>query len=518
VVHAQRLTTYELTVDPANLQDSTVTLVGTDGRTVLVQNDDGNFGRQRSSSIVWTCDEEGNYFVAVAGFRKHTGQFRVAMARVQDNEACSHHGQQLSPTGSDSIDFTHTTSHSLASCRWNLHCKCGTPTITLNSAMPNLVQDEILRYWQDGDTSLEIFNGLSTNIPALVLDSHFDRILPLQINASGMTDMVIRYTGERPNHMFTAAVECVNQPRQSDRCLSCLPRSYGVNESGKLVCSPCPANAICLGGLAIAENPIECPVGSQPDVNGNACEACPIGKVNAGGDICVECEFTNQEPNENRTACRCREDYYDTARGSIICKHGDYTDTHSTSKATQKCMPCNTLSCIECSEHSVMILSGYATAQPLARAPAVARDVNIFQCPSDKLSIDSSAACRSTTISRGKLCAAGHDGPLCQVCVEGYAKSGRRCAQCSGKLGVAHSEVGLGIIAMVCVIIICVRYRSQRGRRSAHIDNNRLEEELNPVGVFDDENRVVNEKKKTSQKMQTYWTVMRAAVQPGAPS
>jgi hypothetical protein len=72
-------TTYTIRTELVTLRDSVLYLYGTDGKTKLAFNDDGDSGM--ASRIIWTAPQSGTYYFKVAGFSKSlTGDFKVSLA------------------------------------------------------------------------------------------------------------------------------------------------------------------------------------------------------------------------------------------------------------------------------------------------------------------------------------------------------------------------------------------------------------------------------------------------------
>jgi hypothetical protein len=139
----------------------------------------------------------------------------------------------------------------------------------------------------------------------------------------------------------------------------------------------------------------------------------------------VPCAEADQEANDNGTACRCVNHFYDRkTNGLVRCAAGDHHRAQEAADgALPTCMPCHGLSCLDCAAEDPQIRPGHARVQAGAAAT-----IEVFRCPADPADVgDGEAACHGTTVAAGAACAAGHTGPLCQVCEQAFARSGGHC-------------------------------------------------------------------------------------------
>ena len=101
--------TYQIGTTLGTLTDTTIDLVGTNGKTVLVSNDDDerdSSGGSLASYIEWTCPATGTYYVMVEPYGRERGTFTLS---VNTASAASH----TDPCNVRADTSTHITCHCL---------------------------------------------------------------------------------------------------------------------------------------------------------------------------------------------------------------------------------------------------------------------------------------------------------------------------------------------------------------------------------------------------------------------
>ena len=275
-----------------------------------------------------------------------------------------------------------------------------------------------------------------------------------------------------------------------DGCSNCILRGNEYMSNG-LECSLCPPG----------EYPVEDDLGHK-----SGCGACQTGKYSPGGmDRCESCPM-NQQPNLERSACKCdtgdhlqnfpcsclscvcsclfvlfvalphintnlnsctSAGKYNATWGYIYCYDAasayDPADfgTHQydefgLSSTGDTCLPCD-VSCLNCNTGIPLVKDGYALSVWKSEDHGFGRALEkvrghraVYACPLGNTS------CVGET--QGQVypdtdwqCSGAYAGPLCQNCADGYARKGldRPCFLCE--------DEGLGwpFYVLVFVAILC---------------------------------------------------------------
>eukprot|EP01052_Picozoa_sp_SAG31_P027782 SAG31_NODE_2629_length_5350_cov_2.286612_4_plen_672_part_00 len=216
------------------------------------------------------------------------------------------------------------------------------------------------------------------------------------------------FQGDYEFRPHTTTTNTVDASYDEARTAIYLPRQC---PAGSMVsgdgCVVCAAWAVCNGSMTT------CPGGYEPDPSHLTCQRCPSTKIRAADAHhgCQVCLSSTQQPNGDQTACVCKYGHYDpSSLGFYVqCR----TSTQSWAPFDQKvaadaCVPCGSLSCIDCEGglSPPSIKPGYAAvlastkSAPVDRTVTAAptRAVDVFPCPDD---VD-------TDVASGSICLGGN--------------------------------------------------------------------------------------------------------------
>ena len=255
-------------------------------------------------------------------------------------------------------------------------------------------------------------------------------------------------------------------------CMVCPKGTYGVEigASALEMCTDCPAgrygesvgaasNGVCKAcdpgkyrsspGAEDASDCLECVAGFASLRGKRRCSRCRKGQFSTqGATVCEACAEGKYNSEEGNSACgTCPADAEPFSDGTYcVCSAGMFTQNTSG-------VP---LQCTGCPPHTICNKKNVELAA-LEVAPGYWRHANdsleIRRCPEP-------GACVGGTVlnSTDSMCRTGHTGPMCAVCVEGYAKTGEGlCAECPPEradLNIAVTALApIGLIAVVVVMI-----------------------------------------------------------------
>ncbi|GMI37858.1 hypothetical protein TeGR_g14131, partial [Tetraparma gracilis] len=308
-----------------------------------------------------------------------------------------------------------------------------------------------------------------------------------------------------------------------DGCEDCA-RGFVSREPGMGFCDPCTP-----GKHASSDNAActACEAGTYSGVAAFECEGCEAGKYagSSNSDTCVTCP-DNKDTNgtEGNSKCMCKGGF-ETVAGECKCAPGYTLESgrcvlcaagfYKSGVSNEACRKCNTeehkegvlgsittnapaISSLDCtcskSEFRVLEPPGMNTTHYIGQCLACpdgtdcsdpgitveslplkqgywrsnSSSHNIVQCYTE-------AACthpnRTTTAADFNLdnqCKEGHTGPICNVCLKGYAKSVTgECDMCVYESSVPDEMYAfVAIVGVVtATILACVRRRIKKKRR-----------------------------------------------------
>ena len=192
----------------------------------------------------------------------------------------------------------------------------------------------------------------------------------------------------------------------------------------------------------------------QPDAEQMICEACPLGKMSSAGQVCQACE-NDQEPTEGLTGCVCQFGFYNRSQlGDVVC---GTRRAESVLDEGPQCAACRG-DCLFCDGIVTAIKPGYATFKSSEDTTDDKQVTRVFHCPDDVEDgeYDAESTCsgddrhRSAHFDTGG-CMEGHEGALCHVCSDTFARKARsgHCTKCSEISGSSSSVwVYIALIAL----------------------------------------------------------------------
>ena len=297
------------------------------------------------------------------------------------------------------------------------------------------------------------------------------------------------------------------------RCLDCDPGKYNAGTSADnhiscLICSPGKYNEnygadsekkckLCaegkyseIPGLTQESQCLECPAGKYNDKKGSRfvtdCIECPAGKIRktpAAGSIqdCIDCNPGKFSKIGSIYCDDCNIGLYSNVPGAKKCEkclEGTYT------KVT------NTITCKSCPDDasqgpnadrcicdSNTYLSGVEDDEPvctqcnrnmICKVNTKIKDIitrrGYWRHNNSTLNIQKCRigyACIENSIrnSSDDLCNLGHVGPLCDVCMKGWAKNGGKCFNCD-KSEKSRSIAFTLMVPLICILIVIFMIRT----------------------------------------------------------
>eukprot|EP01046_Picozoa_sp_COSAG06_P004603 COSAG06_NODE_194_length_20530_cov_9.861583_12_plen_1626_part_00 len=285
-------------------------------------------------------------------------------------------------------------------------------------------------------------------------------------------------------------------------CSTCIrgqePMDHGTR------CRDCPFGTYSSSGQAC----ISCAPGEKPNLAAAAvvCERCDSDSISRVGSACTRCpaEFV---ADENRTACICPPGTYNAtgfASGHTVQCLGDLHSEALDVVTPLRCVPCNDLSCIDCSAEVPKLQEGWAPAATEAmpsRSPWL-----LFQCPVQQACVN----------KQEQRCREGHTGMLCNVCEVGYGLEDGECQLCTG---VSSSPVFLLVLAVIVFVGGVVRYAKRVHRAEASSSASSLEAQLttdNPLGSdpYESVDKRQSLSTSTVQRTDDVYMLLRVLYQP----
>jgi hypothetical protein len=204
-----------------------------------------------------------------------------------------------------------------------------------------------------------------------------------------------------------------------------------------------------------------CPAGMIREPGASACTACADRSTfTDDGQTCKPCP-TNQIPNIVGDGCICKDGYYDSIAGRLVCyaegedfEQSDLQNAGAVSE-NDRCQQCD--QCVACMSGLAVVNPGFALsetarlttlASPILSAPAA-----VFKCPLDGCPGQADPRNGNESQVELKHCIAGFTGGLCAVCDEtgGFVKDGNTCTQCDTGSSITVLAPVLGGLLVVGV-------------------------------------------------------------------
>jgi len=177
-------------------------------------------------------------------------------------------------------------------------------------------------------------------------------------------------------------------------------------------CGQLKPNSIAIGD--------ECQCVAGFEDTGIACIPCPDGTYQSeiGQQLCVPCDSTESTGgttgNTAPDACQCRDGRF----------RADPEDTSCTLCAEG----------MICEDGSITVQEGYWRQSE--------SDLFVVECPAGNI------GCAGGAGAGDAVCKEGYEGPVCNVCAEGYGRIGSVCVKCQ--------KTGLNIFVLIVLIILAL--------------------------------------------------------------
>ena len=262
--------------------------------------------------------------------------------------------------------------------------------------------------------------------------------------------------GKRAGAVGAAACDdCERGQHQADqgqaRCLAC-PAGKFTSSRGLANCLSCDPGKF--GATAEAITCADCITGKfMPGSGATECALCPAGRVDGGTNkkACTECAAGQYKMALGDGACALCEDKMESnrLRTTCICKHGTYFTASNGSAIGKACHDCRPG--MLCNGTDVAFLSvnserGFWQVKEWITG-AKRSAFSMRKCP-----VLSEQICLGghDRLHGGLTCRAGHTGPLCTTCEEGFQLgAGDLCASCAQPVSLSMVLLYTGIAAFV---------------------------------------------------------------------
>ena len=248
-------------------------------------------------------------------------------------------------------------------------------------------------------------------------------------------------------------------------CKDCPPGYYGIEERSVDidVCISCPAGKFTKY------------LGSNSE---NNCLDCQTGRFSTKGSHgCHECFPGKFSSNIATITCNnCDKGKYTNRYGSIICKSCKSNSESNIEKTQCDCMAGSYISnksCIICPDEFECVKGVTIETMSLKKNywRESSKTIKTYKCRN-------AISCAGGIIINGtdNQCSLGHNGPLCDICMKGWAKDDGLCLKCPENIGRTMSLTI--VIPVICVIIIVFLIKT------ANPSNNKKEEVNGVVKIF----------------------------------
>ena len=225
------------------------------------------------------------------------------------------------------------------------------------------------------------------------------------------------------------------------------------------------------GVLPIDLTSLGCPAGQEAFDDLTICRACPIGtaKLLRATAPCIPCEAGTVQPSRGQETCiQCPPGTFQDEGGKVACK--DCAPRHATlpGGGACACAPSYFLfrgTCEACPNNAACQLNSKVTNLIIApdHYRLNNRSTDIREC-FKPLAGDFHACLGGNNSADDGLCAVGHRGPLCSVCVEDahfIDWTTGRCKPCGDQSTATFACLGalLGIVLLIANVAVVIRLK-----------------------------------------------------------
>ena len=208
----------------------------------------------------------------------------------------------------------------------------------------------------------------------------------------------------------------------SNGCNSCMSGRYNdiIGSTSNVACIKCPEGKIreFIGGTSINDC-INCPVGFFSKINTYFCSECRLGQFNNnnGNSKCTICNPGKYANTTKSIICKECPDNSETNIVSTYCEC--IKGTYIVNSNPLVCHPCpDNFDCPKGSTIETIVVKK-AFWRTNASTLHAYRCKKGYNCPGGFINKTSD-----------DLCNVGHTGPICDVCIDGWAKNDGKCFKC----------------------------------------------------------------------------------------
>lgn len=209
-------------------------------------------------------------------------------------------------------------------------------------------------------------------------------------------------------------------------CKSCLEGRYNKYYGAKKE-TDCIQVGLGTYSKTAAVNYIQCPKGKYSSTLGSSdCLDCPLGKYadEINTIYCKDCP-ENSEQSIDKT--------------DWICSEGSFLNLNDSYKECEEC-PLNTFCQKGSTIETIKLNPGYWRRNK--------NSLNIIECRTNQY-------CKGgMLLNNSNICKEGHDGPLCDNCIKGYAKINGICEICPEENKALNIFLSIGFILIISSVLV----------------------------------------------------------------
>jgi hypothetical protein len=201
-----------------------------------------------------------------------------------------------------------------------------------------------------------------------------------------------------------------------------------------------------------------CPAGLMRELGASACISCTDRSTYTDdGQTCKPCP-NNQAPNSVGDGCTCKDNFYDSSAGRVVCyavgEDFEQSDLHNVGAVSEndRCQLCG--HCVTCNVGVAILNRGFAVSETVrlalpATQVALRAPVAVFACPLDGCPGQASPSSNET-----QACSTGFTAGLCSVCdgEAGYVRDGTVCTHCDTGSSITVLAPVLGTLLIAGIV------------------------------------------------------------------